>query len=249
MNPDQPATDRASDASTESLRRSYEHGPYQSQVHSTDPHAQDVLAGMRARKLQPLIGPDDTVFEFGVGTALNLRHLRCRRKVGHDLSDVSQACCQQHGIEFVRDLADMKDQKFSVVLCHHTLEHVPDPFETLGRLKVMLEPGGRLLLFVPYEFNRRYRRYWPGDPNHHLFSWNALTCGNLVAAAGLDVEQVKLRPYGYQQRLAPLAKWGMPLYHAALWVAGRLRPCDEIQIVARAQRERPEPQMQTDAHG
>ena len=100
-------------------------------------------------------------------------------------------------------------------------------------MQQLLSPGGRLLLFVPFEINRRYRRYVPGDRNHHLFSWNALTCGNLVTAVGLAVEQVSIRPYGYQQRLAMLAKFGMPWYRLALWVAVRLRPCAEIQIVAR----------------
>ncbi len=94
--------------------------------------------------------------------------------------------------------------------------------------------GGRLLLYVPFEVNRRYRRYRPGDPNRHLFSWNALTLGNLAAEAGLAVERVRIRPFGYEQRLAKLTRFGWPVYRLVLWAARLIRPCDEIELIARA---------------
>lgn len=210
----------------------YRSGQYHRQVFSADPFVEDVLARQRAGKLGRLIAPEDTVFEYGVGTGLNLRYLSCRRRVGYDVSEVAADYCRRYDIEHVADLADLKGQRFSVVLCHHVLEHTTDPLGTLQQLGGLLAPDGRLVLYVPLETGRRYRRYRPGDPNLHLFSWNCLTLGNLVAAAGLAVAQARVRGYGYEQRLARLARLGMPLYRLALRGARLLIPCDEIELVA-----------------
>jgi len=210
----------------------YRDGSYHAAVFIDDPFVERVLAAQRARKLARLIRPTDTVFEFGVGTALNLRDLDCARKVGHDPSPDAADRCEAFGIKFVHDPDALAD-RFDVVLCHHVLEHLPDPFAALDRFKSWLAPEGRLVLYAPYEHTRDYRTYRPDDPNMHLFSWNPLTLGNLVTAAGYTVNHVHVRGYGYEQRLAHLAKWGTPLYRAALWLARFIRPCDEIELVAR----------------
>jgi len=215
------------------LGQEYRTGRYHECVFSAEPFVQDVLARRRAGKLQRLIGPGETVFEYGVGTALNLRHLRCARRVGYDISEAAADVCGQYGIEHVGDLNQLEDQRFDVVLCHHVLEHVPQPLRTLETLRGLVATGGRLILYVPLESGRRYRRYRPDDPNHHLFSWNCLTLGNLVTAAGLTVESARIRPYGYEQRLASLAKAGRAMYGLALWLARLFRPCDEIELIAK----------------
>ena len=57
---------------------------------------------------------------------------------------------------------------FDVVLCHHTLEHLQNPADALTLMLGILKTGGKLLLFVPYEKERKYRRYNPRDKAHHL---------------------------------------------------------------------------------
>ena len=216
----------------EPLEETYRSGRYHAAVFSDDPFVQDVLARQRAHKLQRLIHPEDTVFEYGVGTALNLRYLPCARRVGCDLSEGSAECCERFDIEYVSDPDQLAADRFRVVLCHHVLEHVPHPLATLEALRRLLAPEGRLILYVPLELGRRYRRYRPDDPNLHLFSWNCTTLGNLVTAAGLAVQQARVRPYGYEQRLARFAKAGMGVYRLALCLARLFRPCDEIEMVA-----------------
>lgn len=207
-------------------------GVYHRAVFSADPFVMEVLARRRTRKLQRLIRPEDSVFEYGVGTGLNLRFLDCRRRVGYDVSPASADHCRRFGIEPAADLAELDGQHFDVVLCHHVLEHLTDPLAALRTLQPLVAPSGRLLLYAPYEFNRRCRRYRPGDPNRHLFSWNGLTLGNLVTAAGFVVERTRLRAYGYEQRLAKFAKAGRATYRLALRLANLLRPCREIELVA-----------------
>lgn len=205
-----------------------EHGhAYHSRVHREDGFTQEIVSQQRARKLQPFIKPDDRVLEYGVGTGLNLRHVRCRQRVGFDLSDYGREICEQNGIEFVTSLEDAGGG-FDVVVCHHTLEHVPDPLNCLQEMFEQLAEGGTLLLFVPFETMRMYRNYFPHEPNQHLFSWNALTLGNLVSSSGLQVHEARVIPFGYEQRLAPLARAGKLAYHLALQAVRMVRPADEV---------------------
>jgi SAM-dependent methyltransferase len=205
---------------------------YHRAVSSHDESVQDVVARSRARKLQPFVKPDDAVVEFGVGTNVNLRFLQCRRRVGYDVNDVARRACERFGVEYTSDLGGMAGS-FTVVVCHHVLEHVADPFATLETITTLLEPGGTLILCVPFETLRRYRRYRPGDRNHHLFSWNALTLGNLVSDAGFRVESVRVSPFGFEQRLAFLARYGTCAYRMGLWLVRTVVPTEEVFLVAR----------------
>lgn len=207
-------------------------GEYHTKVHARSSQIADIVARQRARKFQPLVRAADNVFEFGVGTGLNLRYLRCRRRIGYDVSEFGRATCESAGIDFVSDLMQV-DGDISVVLCHHALEHVPDPLECLAQMHQLLPPRGKLILCVPFETHSSYRHYVPGDPNHHLFSWNALTLGNLVTAAGFSVDEVRIRPFGYEQRLAFLCRYaGSWAYRLGLAVARSLRPTNEIFLQA-----------------
>jgi SAM-dependent methyltransferase len=219
----------------EAVRYSYEGQAgreYHAKVHAASAAVADIVARQRARKFQPLVRPDDVVLEYGVGTGLNLRYLKCRRRIGYDVSDAGRELCERAGIEFTSDLAEVKGQ-ISVAICHHTLEHVPDPLDCLGQISQVLPPGGRLILCVPFETHSSYRRYVPDDPNRHLFSWNALTLGNLAAATGLSVDDVRISPFGYEQRLAFLSRYiGDWAYRSGLAVLRRLRPADEVFLQA-----------------
>ena len=202
-----------------------------------DPFTQAVVARERARKIQPFVERSDRVLEYGVGCGYNLRFVSCRERWGFDLSNEGRAACTEAGIRFVTSLRDLAPASFDVVVCHHVLEHVPDPMETLENLEAMVRPGGTVLLYVPLETRRRYRRYRSDDPHHHLFSWNAQSLGNLLARSSLVLQEIGVRPFSYERRLAFLARWGGPLYHLGLGILRRLRP--EHEISARLLRPRP----------
>jgi SAM-dependent methyltransferase len=206
---------------------------YHAVVNFCDRQTQEVIARQRADKLQQFILLDDTVLEFGVGLGGNLQHLRCQRRVGYDVSDAGREICTTAGIDFTTDIASIQKEKFSIVLCHHALEHVPDPVEVLEQIKEFLIPKGKLLLCVPFETNRRFRNFYPDDPNRHLFAWNVLTLGNLVSSVGFEIEQATVRPFGYERRLAFLAKYGLPTYRLGLWILRKVMPIEEILIVAK----------------
>jgi hypothetical protein len=99
----------------------------------------------------------------------------------------------------------------------------------------VLKPTGRLVLHVPWEVERRYRRYDPAEPNHHLYHWNAQNLGNLVTVLGWRIERIGVQTYGYDRFAANgAARWrlgeaGFRLLRRALVL---LRPLREVELVA-----------------
>jgi SAM-dependent methyltransferase len=156
------------------------------------------VARLRAQKIQPYVLPQHVVVEYGVGYGWNLAQLKCQRRIGYDLSEFLEPELQAHGIDFVRTLEPLASAA-DVVICHHVLEHTPQPIQALKEMGRVLRNQGILLLFVPYEKERRYWQYHPDEPRHHLYSWNAQTLGHLVSDAGFRVRQVALARFGYDR--------------------------------------------------
>ncbi|HEV7923713.1 MAG TPA: class I SAM-dependent methyltransferase [Verrucomicrobiae bacterium] len=193
------------------------------------------VAALRSRKFAPLIGSDDVVLEYGVGSGWNLGALACRRKIGFDIADFLEASLRAQGIEFVADTKVLPDAVADVVICHHTLEHVLHPSDVLEEIRRLLKPAGRLLLYVPFEREGRYEHFNPAEPNHHLYSWNVQTLGNLVVEAGFEVSNAGVGEFGYS-RFA--ANWAAKLhlgetgFRAVRQLLHGLRPAYEVRLIA-----------------
>jgi len=193
------------------------------------------VARLRAEKITPYVRENDTVLEYGVGTGWNLAELKCKRRLGYDLSEHLEPVLTSHGIEFIKDIAAVDDGSIDVVICHHVLEHTSNPPEVLEQIKRLLCRDGTLLLFVPYEKERRYRRYNPQEPNHHLYSWNVQTLGNLIEDIGFKVIEANVGRFGYD-RIA--AVWSAQLrlgeigYRFIRGLIHLLKPAFEVRIIA-----------------
>jgi len=200
--------------------------------------AYDWVARSRARKIAPQVSAASTVVEFGVGHGWNLAALDCRARIGFDVGAHVAPIVREHGIAFVERPEELHDGSADVLICHHVLEHVPDPAETLAELRRILSPAGRLLLFVPYETERRFRRYTDDEPDHHLFSWTPQSLGNLVHDCGFSVHSAGLGDFGYD-RIA--AAWACRLhlgergFQLLRRLALAVRPVREVRIVASKQ--------------
>ena len=133
------------------------------------------ISEARARKLRKWIRPRDSVLEFGIGAGWNLARLDCERKVGFDVSTLHRDWIEKQGVHFLDDESEIPLASFDVVVCHHVLEHLSDPSSALERMRGWLRPQGTLVVFVPFEFERRFSRYRRDDSDHHMFSWNVQT--------------------------------------------------------------------------
>jgi len=193
------------------------------------------VAALRARKFAPLIGADDVVLEYGVGSGWNLAALGCRRKIGFDVADFLEPSLRALGIEFVADTKVLPDGLTDVVICHHTLEHVLHPPEVLEEMRRLLKPAGRLLLYVPLEREVQYEQFRPDEPNHHLYSWNVQTLGNLVEEAGFQVTKAGIGEFGYSRFSAVwAAKLGLGEtgFRGLRRLLHLVRPAFEVRIIA-----------------
>lgn len=83
---------------------------------------------------------------------------------------------------------------FDAITLWHVLEHLPDPLETLTRLRDLLNPGGVVCIEVPNVEQRRKRPMYRSDLEdypverlEHLFYYSAHALRQACARAGLTV--------------------------------------------------------------
>jgi SAM-dependent methyltransferase len=193
------------------------------------------VARLRAEKLAPNVRSGDVVLEYGVGYGWNLAALSCRRRIGFDVATFLAPEVRASGIEFVAETGSLAEGLADVVICHHTLEHVLSPPDALGEIRRLLRSGGSMLLFAPFEKEKRYRRFDPDEPNHHLYSWNAQTLGNLVTDLGFQLRAAGVGRFGYDRFAAVWAcrlRLGEAGFRFIRGLAQALRPAHEVRVVA-----------------
>ena len=81
------------------------------------------------------------------------------------------------------------EERFALVMFHHSLEHVPDPLGDLRAAARLLRPGGRCLVRIPVMgtyFWRRFGTNWVElDAPRHLYLMTPEGLETLASAAGL----------------------------------------------------------------
>ena len=192
------------------------------------------VAASRAKKISAYVKPADSVFEYGVGWGWNLAALDCARKIGFDIADAVREKVVGHGIEFIEP-EKLPEGSVDVVICHHTLEHIPDPIAALNEMRRILKPRGKLLLFVPFERESRYTRFDRNEPNHHLYSWNVQTLGNLVEECGYKVAEGEVARFGYDRFAAVWAarlKVGEFGFRFIRGLVHLIKPAFEVRLIA-----------------
>jgi 2-polyprenyl-3-methyl-5-hydroxy-6-metoxy-1,4-benzoquinol methylase len=110
---------------------------------------------------------------------------------GFELSQQRREHARAWGIRVIDSLES--PERYDYINCHHALEHVPDPHQTLARLVAALAPGGLVRLSVPEGREMEQRLREPGwcaekdalHPLEHLNCFTSDTLARLAARAGL----------------------------------------------------------------
>lgn len=185
-------------------------------------------------KFSSFIKKGDTVLDFGCGGGYILENLSCKEKYGVEINKSAQADAKKRGIKVYEKIEKIpKNIKFDVVLSHHTLEHLENPFEILKRINKSLKKGGATIHIVPVDDWRFQKKYFKENVNKHLYTWTPLLLGNLFEKCGFTIRKVEIYPYQWPHLSRYYFKF-MPrkLYYFLCQVWGYFLNIYEIKIVA-----------------
>jgi 2-polyprenyl-3-methyl-5-hydroxy-6-metoxy-1,4-benzoquinol methylase len=153
-------------------------------------------------RIRPLLQPGHRVLEVGCGPGelLWLINPQVARCVGVDLYPPFVEFMQEKlGIEaYAEDINRLAfDEPFDLVICISTLEHLPNPLETLLTMKNLLSPSGKLYVEVPNS-NEALNFFLPSSNRQkfneffwhraHLFYFTEETIDALFKKAGMQTK-------------------------------------------------------------
>ena len=172
-------------------------------VQSPREHFEDRLKsiGKVFDKVKPLLNPGARVLEIGCGAGALLSLIKpfVSHCVGIELHSPFAEFVERE-LEIEAHVTDVNTlnltEKFDVIISIATLDHLPNPFETLLTMKNLLAPGGKIYCEVP-NLNEALNRFIP-SPNRekfnrffwhkaHLFYFDQESIKSLFKKAGLRI--------------------------------------------------------------
>lgn len=127
-------------APTKSTLSRYQHKPFLGSSHSW---AIDILARMPK---------NSAVLDIGCGSAPIGKVLKDEGFTELTAIEIDQEAIQNAAPIYgrvVKDLSELKGEKFDVILLLDVIEHLSDPNTFLDKVTLLLKPGGTLLISVP----------------------------------------------------------------------------------------------------
>jgi SAM-dependent methyltransferase len=156
------------------------------------------------------VGFDSAIADVGCGSGSLLHLLRSdgfRNLTG--LDPFVPVPVQLPGLRIVRSELSDVDETFDLVMAHHSLEHLPDPFRALCDMRAHLRPGGTLLVRIPIAGCWAWRHHgvdWVQlDAPRHLLIHSEESFRTLAVKAGLEITHSE-----YDS--TPLQFWGSEQY-------------------------------------
>ncbi len=159
--------------------------------------------------LQREIPPQASVLELGAGYCDFINQIQAAQKVAVDMSEtVRQAAAKdvETHVGSCTELGFARDASVDVVFASNLFEHLslPDLEQTLGQVRRVLKPGGKLIVIQP-NFRYSYRDYF--DDYTHVMIYTDRSLADVIAAAGLEPCLVMPRfiPFSMKSRLPVMA--------------------------------------------
>lgn len=144
-------------------------------------------------KLHPQKG---RLLDIGAGTGSFLWAARANGwdVYGTEPNAQARSLAQRKGIILEPELQNLQPQSYDVITLWHVLEHIPDTQKQLAQLKMLLQPGGTLIVAVPNfkSFDARYyKSHWAGyDVPRHLWHFSKTAIRKLCSENNLSVSEV-----------------------------------------------------------
>ena len=176
------------------------------------------------------------VLDFGCGGGFMMQRFHCKEKYGVDINTDARQDAKKNGLKVYEYLDNIpKNVMFDLIISHHALEHVPNPYETLKELKKKLSSGGKIVCLVPIDDWRVEKRYKLHDVNMHLFTWTPQLIGNLFFLSGFKNIQVQI----ISRAWLPLSRFyyqyiPRSVYNILSWIWSNLIFSRQIRVIATA---------------
>lgn len=211
-------------------KKKYYNAKYHKHTHKNllnNPNYYEARAKLSMIKYFKDIDKNAKVLEYGVGLGQNI--VLFPNAYGHDISTFAMQECNKKGIKTIPDLTKYYEE-FDVVFSRAVLEHLDNPFEALKLMNQCLKPGGKLILVLGIEKQKKIKI--EPTQNQHLYGWNFQTINNLLFKTGFEpISNEFYRGTGYNKLLF-LYKKSFKLYHLTTYLTALWFGSKEIKIVA-----------------
>ena len=134
---------------------------------------------------------DARILDVGCGNGLLLRYMKYigyRNLLGAD-PFIDGDIHDEQGVLVRKCPLDRMEEKFDVIMFHHSFEHLIDPESTLRHAARLLNPGGRIMIRIPVGGSLAWQRYgvdWVHlDAPRHLFLFSPQAMQLLAGRCGL----------------------------------------------------------------
>lgn len=163
------------------------------------------------------IGRSSHILDFGCGSGNLLRHLRhngFERLRGYD--KFSTATIDEPDVVISKSLPADGLGRFDLIMLHHSLEHVPDPFAELQGLLPYAAPHGALLVRLPVAHSYAAQEYgadWVQlDPPRHLVIPSERGMLAMASRLGLEVTSILYDSSAFQFIGSEQYRADIPMY-------------------------------------
>jgi len=121
--------------------------------------------------MENIAGKDVLDVACGTGYGMYLMSYLAKSVSGYDYSAVAikeaqkfpfkcDTCLEIRNLEDTNTLSNHKHEKFDVVTCFETIEHVKNPESLLKHIKEITKPGGMVYISTPNDLNKTDNNKW-----------------------------------------------------------------------------------------
>jgi SAM-dependent methyltransferase len=174
-----------------------------SEIDSADESTIKVRAGELFHHLKNYLKQKDfSILDFGGGDGSLMSEFL---SYGFDCFVIDYHPKQIDGVKRLGDTLEYlpADRTFDIIICSHVLEHIVDPYNTLGSLRQHLSSEGVLYVEVPMEIWRRAPLR--DEPVTHINFFTRDSLNYLLSRAGFQVVRCRLGKYTHSPGYHPTA--------------------------------------------
>jgi len=152
-----------------------------------------------------IASPGARLLDIGCGSGKSLERMRRLgwEVMGTEVDPAAAATARSRGLEvMVGDVLDLELPLayFDAITVEHVLEHALDPMALVARLRLLIRPGGRLVVMTPNVKSLGHRLFGADwfwlDPPRHITLFSQRSIEQLLRDAGVYTVDVKTSPHG-----------------------------------------------------